>query len=324
MPLNHATASGPALDPVLAVSAPTLTSVTPDDLQQLRENEDVQAPIARRALGERGLVITDVEVPSIDGTIEMSIVRRAERTPTSPLVYYIHGGGMMLGNRWSGHDVFVEWIDRYDATVATVEYRLAPEFPYPTPHEDCYAGLRWLDEHADALGVRISRAMVTGISAGGGLAAAVTLMARDRGGPRVGAQMLLAPMLDDRDIWPSHDQYPVGVWNRSENRLGWSSLLGAAVGTDDVSAHAAPGRATDHSNLPTTYIEVGSAELFRDESVAFASAIWAAGGQAELHVWAGGFHGFEAHPHTALARGAAAARENWMDRILGFTTRSGR
>jgi acetyl esterase/lipase len=277
---------------------------------------------ARDAVVSEGLVIDDVDVPSSDGaTIEMSIVRRPEASNGQPLLYFIHGGGMMLGTRWSGHEEFIKCIERYDAIVATIEYRLAPEHRFPRPHEDCYSGLLWLERNAPSLGVQIDRSLIFGTSAGGGLAAAVALMARDREGPTVGGVMLLAPMLDDRPSWPSWQQFPTGVWNASENQLAWNALLGEETRRADVSHHAVPGRTQDFRELPTTYVEVGSAELFRDESVAFASGIWAAGGRAELHVWDGGFHGFDSHAHTALAQGAAQARFNWMDRVLGLPAR---
>ncbi|HMO11658.1 MAG TPA: alpha/beta hydrolase fold domain-containing protein, partial [Actinotalea sp.] len=145
-------------------------------------------------------------------------------------------------------------------------------------------------------------------------------MARDLVGPRLAGQMLIAPMLDDRPTL-SWRQFPVGIWNASENELGWRSLLGPRHATDEVPPHAAPARATRFDDLPSAYVEVGSAEVFRDEGVAYASNIWAAGGQAELHVWSGGFHGFHAFEHTWLARGALDAQRNWMDRIFGYARR---
>jgi acetyl esterase/lipase len=251
----------------------------------------------------------------------VSLVHRPDRSPSSPLVYYLHGGGMMLGTRWSGSDVFLDWIDRYNAVVATVEYRRAPEFPYPVPQEDCYAGLVHLAAEADRLGVNVRHGLLAGISAGGGLAASVALMARDRGGPAVAGQLLIAPMLDDRGVTRSTRQFPLGMWNAVENELAWRLLLGGRYGGDDVPAYAAPARAGDLSRLPPAFLEVGSAEVFRDEVVAYASRIWADGGQAELHVWSGGFHGFGTFEHTVLAQGAAGSLRNWLDRILGFSGR---
>ncbi|GGR70304.1 hypothetical protein GCM10010236_25540 [Streptomyces eurythermus] len=163
------------------------------------------------------------------------------------------------------------------------------------------------------------RLILAGQSAGGGLAAGTALLARDRKGPRLIGQVLIYPMLDDRDRTVSSGQFDgVGVWDRQSNRTGWTALLGERRGTDDVSVYAAPARATDLTGLPPAFIDCGSAEVFRDEDVAYASALWAAGVQAELHVWPGGFHGFDlTAPHTALAHAMTAARNNWVARILG-------
>ncbi|KGM13685.1 lipase [Cellulomonas bogoriensis 69B4 = DSM 16987] len=296
--------------------------ITAADVPHKRAEEEAAAQATLTMLDRRGLVRADHAVTSYDGQeVTVSVVHRKDRIRTSPLIYYIHGGGMMLGNRWSGADTFLDWIDRYNAVVATVEYRLAPEHTYPVPQEDCYAGLLWLEENAGDLGVNVETGLIAGTSAGGGLAASVTLMARDRGGPQVAGQLLLAPMIDDRNDTPSARQYPTGLWNAAENELGWRSLLGDLHGCPEVPSHAAPARAQDLSGLPPAFVEVGSAEVFRDESVAYATRLWQAGGQAELHVWAGGFHGFQTLTHTAISRGALAALHSWMDRALGFTGR---
>lgn len=306
---------------VLAAAAQEMTPVTIEDLPDLRRRDQEAAGAARSDILAQDLSVEEFDIATYDGTtVRMSVIRRRERAVGQPLLYFLHGGGMMLGTRWSGHDEFIRWIDRYDAVVATIEYRLAPEHRFPSPQEDCYSGLIWLRDNASDLGIHVANGLVVGSSAGGGLAAGVSLMARDRGGPEVGGMMLLAPMLDNRQTSASWKQFTSGIWNADENRLGWRALLG--TNSDDGShPHAVPGRTTDHGNLPTTYVEVGSAELFRDESAAFASGIWAAGGRAELHVWDGGFHGFDNHLHTALAQGATEARFNWMDRILGIPSR---
>jgi acetyl esterase/lipase len=209
-------------------------------------------------------------------------------------------------------------VAEHDAVFVTVEYRLAPEFPGPTPVKDCYAGLVWTAEHADELGIDPDRLLIAGASAGGGLAAGCALLARDRNGPRLCAQMLMCPMPDDRSVTVSSSQIDgVGNLDRGDNLMGWTALLGDRRGTDDVSVYAAPARATDLSGLPPAFIDCGSVEVFRDEDVAYASAIWAAGGQAELHVWPGAFHGFHfMAPAARLARESSAAPRVWLDRIL--------
>jgi acetyl esterase/lipase len=201
-----------------------------------------------------------------------------------------------------------------------VDYRLAPETPHPGPVEDCYAGLAWMSTHADELNIDPGRIVIGGASAGGGLPAGVTLMSRDRNGPPILAQLLMCPMLDDRnDSASARQMQGRGIWDRSSNETGWNALLGDDVrGGPDVSPYAAPSRGTDLAGLPPAFIDVGSAETFRDEDVAYASRIWQAGGRAELHVWPGGFHGFDVvAPHAAISQDAIAARAAWLRRELG-------
>jgi acetyl esterase/lipase len=186
--------------------------------------------------------------------------------------------------------------------------------------EDCYAGLVWTAGHAEELGFDPERLIIAGASAGGGLAAGVALMARDRGGPALAGQVLICPMLDDRNETVSSYQIDgFGLWDRTSNDTGWDALLGDRRKTPEVSVYAAPARATDLSGLPPAFIDAATAEVFRDEVVAYASAIWAVGGVAELHVWAGGFHGFDMIvPQAALSIQARDVRTRWVQRILGY------
>jgi acetyl esterase/lipase len=256
-------------------------------------------------------------------TIAATVIAPLGRAEAAPCIYWLHGGGMIMGDRFSQIDIPLEWLDQLGAVVVSVDYRLAPEVAGTTLVEDAYAGLVWVVEHADELGIDTERIVVAGTSAGGGIAAGVTLMARDRGGPTVSAQMLICPMLDHRGNTTSSHQYTGGsVWPKETNEFAWSAVLGGAV-DDEVSAYVSPSRATDVSGLPPAYIDAGTAEVFRDEDVAYASAIWAAGGQAELHVWAGGFHGFDAlFPTAQLSVQARQTRSNWLARVLGSTSTS--
>jgi acetyl esterase/lipase len=311
----------PDVDPelrTLLADFPLVAELTPEVLAQLRQypSPPVDALLAGRAADHRELT-----VDSADGVpIPLSIFRPSGPGPATaaPCVYWIHGGGMVMGDRFGQIDIPLEWLDLVGAVVVSVDYRLAPEVTGTTLVDDCYRGLLWIAEHAAELGIDPARIVVAGASAGGGLAAGVTLMARDRGAPAVAAQVLVCPMLDHRNVTTSSRQYAgePGVWTREMNEFGWAAVLGDHPG-DDVSPYISPARAADLGGLPTTYIDAGTAEVFRDEDVDYATRIWAAGGQAELHIWAGGFHGFDAlYPKAGLSVTARQTRSDWLLRTL--------
>ncbi|WP_417540099.1 alpha/beta hydrolase [Microbacterium maritypicum] len=251
--------------------------------------------------------------------IEITIVRPT--TPANgpaPAVLSIHGGGMVLGTRFFGTSELIDLAERYGVVGVAVEYRLAPEHPGPAQAEDCYAALEWMAARAADLGIDPDRIIASGMSAGGGLSAAAALLARDRGGPRLAGQLLGCPMLDDRNDTVSSRQYDgFGAWDRHNNHTAWEAIAGEDRGTDRVSPYTAPARAVDLSGLAPAFIEVGAAETFRDEAVDYATRIWATGGQAELHVWAGGYHGFSGFsPDAEVSQAADAARASWLRRTL--------
>ncbi|UJR17591.1 hypothetical protein I4U23_004487 [Adineta vaga] len=265
------------------------------------------------------------KIPGPDGAPEISILICRSTASAAivsnellPCIYFIHGGGMVAGDNRFALDSLLDWIVEFNVVIVSVEYRLAPEHPHPAPTDDCYAGLLWTVAHAQELGIDVSQLSVAGVSAGGGLAAAITLMARDRGKPSLQGQLLFSPMLDDRDQTCSTHQFEAMViWGRQANLLGWTALLSTQRGSPDVSPYAAPSRAQDLSNLPPTFIDVGSAEIFRDEDVDYAQRIWQAGGSAELHVWSGGFHGFAlAVPDAAISKQANETSKTWYRRLL--------
>jgi acetyl esterase/lipase len=314
----------PPFDPELAAALDVIGEMMPPALtaemiQPMRDGS-LLADLTDDDLARDGaFAVTRRTVPGPGPDVELLILTPTWVTGPLPGIYHTHGGGMVVGNNRSGIDGPMDWSQEVPSVIVSVEYRLAPEHPHPAPVEDCYAGLVWTAEHAGELGIDPTRLVIGGASAGGGLAAAVALLARDRGGPELAGQMLLCPMIDDRNDTPSAIQMAGrGVWDRTANDTGWTALLGDARGGPDVSPYAAPARATDLSGLPPAFIDVGSAETFRDEDVAYASRIWQAGGQAELHVWPGGFHGFDLlAPQAAVSQAARAARLTWLKRLLG-------
>ncbi|KAH1823487.1 hypothetical protein KXX35_009807 [Aspergillus fumigatus] len=218
----------------------------------------------------------------------LSIFRK-ESPPDSfpqkrPAIYHIHGGGMIMGNRFCTLSGPLEFVREHDAICTTIEYRLAPKHPYPAPIEGCYAGLVWVHEHAEELGIDSTRIVINGLSAGGGLAAGVALLCRDRKGPPLIGQSLFSPMIDDcNDSVSAHEFTGTGIWDRNANMAGWNAYLGDRRGSYNVNVYAAPIRAKNLTGLPPAYIDVGSTETFRDEDVQYAQNMWRDGTQCELH-----------------------------------------
>jgi len=315
------TTARPALDPELRellADMPLMSQLSPEVLAQLRRlpSTPIESLLAHRHVDRR-----EVTVPAKDGApIPLSVFSPAntDRTTAAPCVYWMHGGGMVMGDRFSQIDIPLEWLDEFGAVVVSVDYRLAPEATGTALVEDCYQGLLWVAENSAELGIDPTRIVIAGASAGGGLAAGVTLLTRDLGTPAIAAQMLICPMLDHRNTSTSSRQYSgvPGVWTGEMNEFGWRSVLGE-LAEDEVSAYISPAVADDLSGLPTTYVDTGSAEVFRDEATDYATRIWTAGGQAELHVWAGGFHGFDAlYPQAHISTTARRTRTDWLARVV--------
>jgi len=233
-----------------------------------------------------------------------------------PCVYSIHGGGYIRGTYDMDDAKFDRWCPTYGIVGVSVEYRLAPETPYPGPLEDCYAGLKWTFDNADVIGIDRDKIGITGVSAGGGLCAAVALLARDRGEVPLQFQLLDCPMIDDRQITLSSQIDDLVIWNKASNAFGWKSYLGDLYGTDDVPYTAAAARAEDLSGLPEAYVCVGGADGFRDENIIYAMRLYGAGVPTELHVYPGAPHGVGLFPNTKIAQRYAADREDWLRRQL--------
>ncbi|MDM7855830.1 alpha/beta hydrolase [Cellulomonas alba] len=296
-----------------------VTALASDEVPELRERSVVPSDALLSQNGR--LAVTRLVVPGAAGAPDVPAVLVRPRTAPderTPVLFHLHGGGLVTGTMYDDLVPAVSLAADLGCAVLSVDYRLAPEHPYPAALEDAYGALVWMVEEAGDLGLDADRVVIGGVSAGGGLAAAATLLSRESGGPAVIGQMLVCPMLDDRNDTTSAVQMAgVGAWDRQANQTAWSAYLGDRVGTPGVPSYAAPARATDLADLPPTFIDVGSAETFRDECVAFAGALWAAGSQAELHVWPGGCHGFEfLVPDAAISRAARAARTRWLRRTL--------
>ena len=288
-----------------------------------REGTDAMFPDNDTVIAGRAIDWEDRVIPGPAGApdIEVTIFRpRGTAGSARPGFVNIHGGGQIVGHRsWETGRV-VDIVEEHGVVAVNVEYRLAPEHPSPAGLEDCYAALLWLHAHAAELGVDADRIIVGGGSAGGCLAAGVALLARDRQGPALAGQLLLCPMLDNTNTTVSSLQYDgIGTWQREANLLAWSCLLGDDLAfSPDASGYAAPAHAADLSRLAPAFIEVGEAEMFRDEDTQYALRIWATGGQAELHVWGGGAHGFDMYmPDAEISRAALAARAGWLRWIWG-------
>ncbi len=314
----------PPFDPELAAGLATLPfpeigTASLADIRTIIDEGLPGRPVPDLTVGG-ALAESEVTVPGPDGAPDITLLVLTPTTGTGPwpAIYHTHGGGMVIGNRRLGVEGFAPLAAEHGAVIVSVEYRLAPEHPHPAPVEDCYAGLVWTAQHADELGIDPERILVAGGSAGGGLAAGIALMARDRGFPHLTHQVLICPMLDDRFGTPS-SQEVVGdaPWDRDANEFGWTALLGAARGGPDVSPYAAPARATDLSGLPRTYLDVGNAELFRDETLEYAHRLSAAGVVVDLHMWGGAFHGFEGFvPQARVSQAATAVRNDFLARAL--------
>jgi acetyl esterase/lipase len=249
------------------------------------------------------VVLTDHKLVTADGaTVRLRwYARQGMPQEPGPAAVYFHGGGMILGHIDLFDGSLARYVSASGTPILSVDYRRAPEHPHPAPVEDAYAGLVWLHEHAGELGVDPARIAVFGDSAGGGLAAGVSVLARDRQGPPIARQILLMPMLDDRNLEPDPELAPFVLWSWDDNRTGWGALLGDAAGGPDVPAHAAPARVADPAGLPPAYIEVGQLDIFRDEALTYALRLSQAGVQVEFHLHSGVPHEFESIAYTSDA-----------------------
>jgi acetyl esterase/lipase len=255
-----------------------------------------------------GVQLAERNVPGPAGAPSVRVLIYSPQTAAAPLpaVLHIHGGGYVVGNPEMSDARNRKLAREAGCVVVSVDYRLAPEVPFPGAVEDCYAALLWLRHHGHELGVDTRRIAISGESAGGGLAASLALLARDRGEVALCHQQLIFPMIDDRtgSVGEAHPYAGEFLWTAASNRFGWSSLLGTAPGGDGVSPYAAAARATDLAGLAPTFIAVGALDLFIEENIEYARRLIRAGVPTELHVYPGAYHGYLLAPQSRLTRQA--------------------
>jgi acetyl esterase/lipase len=249
-----------------------------------------------------GVVTEDYNIPGPKGApkVAVRLYRPGKNYGTRPTLLWIHGGGYMLGDIDQEDPSCKQYALAGKCNVLSVDYRLAPENPYPAPLEDCYAALKWLAAHAKELGADVDRIAIGGASAGGGLAAGLALLARDRAEVKVFYQMLIYPMLNDCNIQPASKTLPDALfWTRASNLMGWRCYLGCDPGGKDVSYYASAFRAKDLKGLPPAYIATGDIDLFAKEAIEYARRLIEVNIPTELHVYPGGCHAFDMLVPTA-------------------------
>lgn len=286
----------PALLPVLDMF-PTV-ALTKELLGPMREAErfaQFPAIVAPEVQERIELSVRTAAGPSGAPDLSLHVYKPRDTREKLPCIYHIHGGGFVGGGAAQVEALHRPLSHALNCIIVSVDYRLAPENPFPAGIEDCYAGLAWTFANADALDIDTTRIGVMGESAGGGLAAALALLARDRGEYQLAFQHLIYPMLDDRTCVAAEPNPIAGefIWTPHNNRFGWTALLGCEPGGPDVSPYAAPARSTDLSRLPSSFIACPTLDLFIDENVNYAQRLMRAGVPVELHVYPGGFHGFD-------------------------------
>ncbi|ALP36838.1 lipase [Paenibacillus sp. IHB B 3084] len=235
-------------------------------------------------------------IPSVAGEILVKIYEPAQRTDVRlPAMLWIHGGGYVMGHPDMDDALCERFVQAAKCVVVSVDYRLAPEHPYPAAIDDCYAALTWMTDKAEFLGIDLDRIAIAGASGGGGLTAALALMVRDKGGPALIFQMPLYPMIDDRNITASSHEITAdnAPWNRTNNLAAWNMYLGDRTEDSEVSPYAVPSRAENLAGLPPTYTCVGQLDLFRDETIEYTTRLAQAGVDVEFHLYPGTFHNFE-------------------------------
>jgi acetyl esterase/lipase len=241
----------------------------------------------------------EVYQATIEGTdqkhkIRLRIYKPVTMMPNAPVLLWLHGGGLIIGSpELSDRSVF-RLINELGIMIVSVDYRLAPRHPFPTPLDDCHVALKWVHANAEILGIDPNRIAIGGESAGGGLTASLVQLAHDQGAIHAVFQLLIYPMLDDRSALRADIPHPeLLTWTQKSNQFGWEAYLGQACGSDNVPVYAVPARRENLTGLPPAWIGVGTLDLFHDEDVAYAEKLQRDGVDCELVIIPGAFHGFD-------------------------------
>lgn len=308
------------IDPDLRAPARLMRFVSPPR----RSEADLRRPdrftsLMRMLPGPRGIRSEERFIARPDGSrLRLRLYAPPDAPSGAPGVLWLHGGGYVLGAPEQDGGTCSRLVESIGAVVVAPDYRLAPVAPYPAALDDAYTALRWMRDAAPSLGVRDDQLVVAGNSAGGGLALALSLLARDRGEISIAFQMPLYPMIDDRCATESARENDAPVWDSMTNRNAWKVYLGDLDGTDRVPPYAAPARATDLAGLPPLFTYVGELEPFRDEVVDLVDRLRAAGVPVTFEVFPGCYHGFDVvAPGAAVSRRALAAQETWLQAMAG-------
>jgi len=303
----------PELRPALADSRPL--TLTQDALVTLRQQRQQAALENVQTFRDIGLTVEEQVISSSDHPpVRVCVLAPAAPGTQRMGILHIHGGGHLFGSPEQSLSLTSATVLQHDCVIVSVDYRLAPETVFPGSLEDCYAALVWMQEQASTLGIHPDHIGLMGDSAGAGLAASLALLARDRGGPPLAFQNLMFPMLDDRTVTETDPNPVTGefIWTREYNHFGWRSLLGREPGAENISSYAAPARATDLHGLPSTWLGVGTLDLFLDENMRFARQLMRAGVAVEMAIWPGAYHGFSSDPQARVAQRAREQRQAWI------------